>query len=263
MKRFISIALFPILLILPMLSCEALTPLQPTQTPPPSPMPIATSTIPPEPTQTTPEPGYIVIFEDTLAAGQSADFPVLAMGDNSISAEVAPTGNLDLRIEVQNIDKNVLQVVNDAGPGGKELITYAFPPDASLDVYYIVVFAESGKASYKAAWTGTLGVTFEMHPRYVVATYMEENGYSMYAVTVESGDTLQANANPVEGEMIDPILQVIKLTDVNTILAEYNTVGPGEQEKITYTFPESGVYFIQVKDAGNKGGRFVFEADLE
>jgi len=92
---------------------------------------------------------------------------------------------------------------------------------------------------------------------------VDGNGYSLYAITTEAGDTLQAVANPVEGESIDPVVRVYKLTDVNTVLAEFNTAGPGDKELITYAIPEKGVYFLEVRDANNNGGRFVFEAELE
>lgn len=266
MKHLRPFVFFVLLLSLPALACGSSTSVEPTAAIPPTVAP--TNTPVPEPSPTEPaseaaQTGIVVSFEDTLPANASDGYGMLATGGSTVVVNVVPSETLDLRVEIQDENKSVITSVNENGLGGEEKLTYKFPSETQLSFFYIVVIAESGEGSYETDFVSSLGIAFDLLNHFQVYSNIGEKDYAMFTVLADAGSSLSAIAKPVEGESIDLVLRVFRVSDAQTILVEFNDAGPGETETVDYTFAEQGAYFLQVGDANNNGGRFLFGAEVK
>ena len=265
MKRIYSYLLLVVLLGLPALACGTSTSANPTIVPStvsPTSTPIPKSS----PTSSIDEanqPGSLIAFEDNLSIGTSDGFGLLALGDNTVKVSVEPNETLDVIIEIQDESKSTITSVNMLGMGGTETLTYTFPSGAPLTLYYIVIISNNGQGDYETRMIGSSGIAFDLLNHFLIGTTVDKNSFSMFTVIANSGQKLTAIANPVEGDPIDPVVRVFRVSDAQTILAEFNLTGKGEDELVNYDFPDDGAYFLQVGDANNNGGRLIMGVEVK
>jgi Tfp pilus assembly protein PilF len=198
-------------------------------------------------------PGHSIGFEGRLEPGTAQRYLFLASPGDTVSAGVSSTAKLLVGIQEAQTGQ-LLGVV----PANDNSLVVAIPQNA---LYYIVIEDAGGQGGeYAAAFEASPKVSFALDPNYFIVGRLPQDGLLYYTYSAPGGSTLQGNIIPHPDTPVDLVVQILDL-ETRATLAEFNESGAGENERFTFTVPDSGgklmTYIVTVQDAGKKAGAYI------
>ena len=250
---------------------EADAPENEVQAPAPTDTPIPEATAVPDPTDTpVPEetdteefmtdmaassPGHSIGFESSLEPGEAHQFLFLASPGDTVGGGV--TSESELLIGVQNARTGEIL---DAVASNDDPLFVTIPENS---LYHIVIEGAGGVGGdYVASFQGSPGVSFSLDPRYtLVVGRLPEGRLLHYMITAPGGTIVQVNVLPHPDTPIDLIVRMRDL-ESQDILLEVNEVGPGDDERFTFTVPDDGsgrvlTHIVTVEDVDGNAGAYI------
>jgi tetratricopeptide (TPR) repeat protein len=199
-------------------------------------------------------PGHSIGFEKHLEAGEAQRFLFLASPGDKVGASISSTA--DMLIGIQNA--NTGEILG-AVPSNDNSLLVTIPQNA---LYHIVIEDAGGQGGdYVAAFEASPKVSFALDPDYFIIGRLPEGGLLYYTYTAPGGATLQGNVIPHPDTPVDLVVKIRDL-ESQTVLAEFNESGPGENEQFTFTVPDSGgkllTYIVSVEDVDKNKGAYIF-----
>ncbi|MBN1993072.1 MAG: hypothetical protein JW953_10240 [Anaerolineae bacterium] len=199
-------------------------------------------------------PGHSIGFENSLEPGEAQRFLFLASPGDKVGASIYSTAEMLIGIQNANTGE-----ILGAVPNNDDSLVVNIPQNA---LYHIVVEDAGGQGGdYVAAFEASPKVSFALDPNYFSIGRLPEGGLLYYTYTAPGGATLQGNVIPHPDTPVDLVVKIRDL-ESQTVLAEFNESGPGENEQFTFTVPDSGgkilTYIVSVEDIDQNKGAYIF-----
>ena len=200
------------------------------------------------------DPGHSIGFEKRLEPGGSHRFLFLASPGDTVGASISSTSDMLIGIR----DANTGEVLG-AVPNNDDSLFVTITQNA---LYHIVVEDASGEGGdYAAAFEASSKVSFALDPDYFIIGRLPEGGLLYYTYSALGGATLRGNVIPHPDTPVDFVVEILDL-DSRVKLLRANESGPGENERFTFTVPDSGdgklmTYIVTVADADRGKGAYI------
>jgi hypothetical protein len=197
------------------------------------------------------QPASFIFASSSLDSEEEVhDFPFFALADDLVIIQVNPEYPFDVMVQVYNDDTGEMLDEVDASTGFEEML-FQVPEDGNY--FFRVVGYEGDTGNYDAVLVGSDFVFFELAVGDLIIGRFGEDSLIEYFIGVEAGETVTLFAKTDDD--VDLVLEILDFDD--NLIASVDDSLTGENEELTFTFAEEGLYIIRVSDYFGRGlGKF-------